>query len=375
MKKYSCLIVLSLLLALIPYHLSYSQLSRNNNARTPLVWDMKHLERLKNNPESSSSKTIIYAANEYLNKDVLEITNKSLTFEPNPHYYCSIGPYWWPDPKNPGKYINKDGEINPESNNYDNKKIIELANRCKYLSQAYYITGKKQYYRSFNRQIKSWFLDSKTKMIPTFAYSQIIPGKNNNLGRSTGMIDAYYLNTVIESVRLVNYRKRINKKTLTQLKSWFIVFANDSEERYGEKLRAADNNIGIAYDVTLCNIYQFTNQDELARKIVEQFAERRLLVQIDEYGKQPEELKRTKAFSYSIFNLSHIIDFCLLAKYWYPNYYLDNGERVERALNFLGRFVEEPETFPYQQVTDWETCKRNYQRQLLRLQVLQEERP
>lgn len=371
MKKYSCLIFLSLLLALVPYHLSYSQISRNNNASIPLVWDMTLLERLKNNPESGSSKAIIKAANEYLKQDVLVVTNKALTFEPNLHYYCSIGPYWWPDSKNPEKYINRDGEINPESNYYDNKKIIELANRCKYLSQAYYITGKKQYYRSFIRQIKSWFLDSRTKMIPSFAYSQIIPGKNNNLGRSTGMIDAYYLNTVIEAVRLANCRKKINKKTLTQLKSWFLEFANDSEERYGEKLRAADNNIGIAYDVTLCNIYQFTDQEELAKRIVDRFAERRLIVQIDEYGKQPEELKRTKAFSYSIFNLSHIIDFCFLAKYWYPNYYSEHGDRVERALDYLGRFVEEPEAFPYQQVTDWETCKRNYQRQLLRIQGLQ----
>src|SRR5437773_1639510 len=32
----------------------------------------------------------------------------------DPHEYYSEGPYWWPDPKNPGgPYIRKDGERNP----------------------------------------------------------------------------------------------------------------------------------------------------------------------------------------------------------------------------------------------------------------------
>ena len=32
-----------------------------------------------------------------------------------PHDYVSEGPYWWPDPKNPGgPYIRKDGQRNPD---------------------------------------------------------------------------------------------------------------------------------------------------------------------------------------------------------------------------------------------------------------------
>jgi hypothetical protein len=53
-----------------------------------------------------------------------------------------MAPYYWPNPntKDGLPYIVKDGERNPELNNYDAPKLTELVNRMKILALAFYIT-------------------------------------------------------------------------------------------------------------------------------------------------------------------------------------------------------------------------------------------
>lgn len=114
--------------------------------------------------------------------------------------------------------------------------------RCKALSQAFYITDDRKYYNAFLQQLQVWFVNKDTYMYPTFEYSQVVPGNYGNKGRSTGMISAYGFNTVIESIRLVNGVKKIDSRTIKRVQKWFCAFANDSEDRFGQKFRNVDNN-------------------------------------------------------------------------------------------------------------------------------------
>ena len=135
-------------------------------------------------------------------------------------------------------------------------------------------------------------------------------------------------------------------------------------------LRNANNNIGTAYDLTMMNMYLFIGNKKKAKEIANGFYENRIIVQIQEDGRQPSELLRTKAFTYSIKNIGLIIDFCYLARYWYPDYYEAHRERIDKAFEFLAPYVEAPETFPYQQITSWDACKKSYNQQLERIKVL-----
>lgn len=338
----------------------------------PLVWDMTQLDKMRMNlGKSNAAKNILKTADSLCGMQPVAVTDKKkLTFEPDKHYFCSLGRYWWPDSLHPGQYVQRDGVVNPEIKEYDNARMTELVSRCKTLSRAFYISGERKYYDAFVRQLRVWFLDKETYMYPTFEYAQIVPGKNDNRGRCWGMISAYGFNTLIESIRLVNGVERIDRRTMKGVKKWFLAFADDSEKRFGKELRKGNNNIGLAYDVTMANMYLFAGKTKKAKAIVDGFMALRLEQQIMADGSQPAELKRTKAFSYSVYNLTHVVDFCYLARYWYPDYYKEHGARVDKAFEFLGRYLEDPKKFPYQEISSWETCAKDYRKQLERIDLL-----
>lgn len=341
----------------------------------PLVWNIDSLDQMKNDiRNSSAARSLIRKAVKYSKMKPIVVTEKKITFVKDKHYYCSVGPYWWPDPVEPDKYIPKDGIVNPDSKLYDNGKLAELAKRCEFFSKAYYLTNDSNYYILFLKQIDAWFINKETFMYPNFEYSQIVPNKDRKEGRSTGFIGAYALNSVIESIRLVHCVKNLDPEMILKLRNWFREFAEWADKgRFSGSLRRSNNNIGLAYDVTLVNLYLFVGNEKRAKEIADNFVSTRINVQIKEDGSQPAELKRTKAFSYSISNLTHILDFCYLAKYWYPHYYQDNCERIDKAFDFLAKYVNDESLFPYQQITSWEKCKKDYWQQLERLILLRNE--
>ena len=322
----------------------------------PLIWDMVGLEQMKKEIANNNEvKDIITAENKYCDsKPIVIINERVLSFAPNNHYYCSLGPYMWPDSVHPGQYIAIDGKTNPDSRYYDNGKLSNVATRCEKLSQAYYFTHDKKYYNAFVSQLKAWFLDGDTYMLPNFEYAQVRT-KNNIIlkDNSTGMVDAYYFNTIIESIRLVDSEKRVKHVIIKGLQQWFLEFASWAESKHGYFFREKSNqNISVAYDVTMVNMYLFAGKPEKAKGIVDRFAERRILKQIKEDGSQPEELKRPIAFEYSIYNLTHFLDFCYLARYWDTNYYSSYGDRIDKAFSYLEHYLEQPELFPYQKLSD-----------------------
>ena len=328
------------------------------NNDKPLIWDIEELKQRYTNGGSPESKAILLEVGNICNQDpVIIVEKKSFAFIKDVHYYCSIGQYWWPDSLNPGQYINRDGFTNPESRLYDRKKLVELKNRCQKLSIAFYLTKDVKYYIAFIEQIKAWFINEETYMYPNFEYSQVIPGKNDNKGRGAGMVDMYDFNTVIESIRLVNGEKKIDRRTMKALQKWFAEFAKWAEEGpFGEYIQNKDNNIGLACDVTLINMFLFSGNERKAKQLADSFVEKRINAQVLEDGRQPAELVRTNAFSYSISNISHMIDFYYLVRFWDKCYYIKNGESLKKAFDYLQYFADNPNAFPYQQIASWESC-------------------
>ena len=335
----------------------------------PLIWNLSELKEMKTKiVTDKEAQSILNAADEYCTLDPIVITkDRKLDFAPDTHFFCSMSPYRWPDPEHPGMYIPKDGLTNPDSRYYDSGKLNELAKRCKMLSQAYYLSKDKKYYNALIRQLRAWFLDEDSYMAPNFEYAQVIPGHNHNKGTSTGMIDAYFFNDIIESIRLANNTKRIKRGILRGLQQWFSDFADWSESNYGNFMREkGSQNISVAYDVTIVNMYLFAGRPDLAESIADGFVERRINKQIKVDGSQPEEMLRTNSFFYSLYNLTHMIDFCCLMRYWDKDYYDKNGERINKAFDFLQQYIDHPEAYPFQQVSGWKNLDKMLDTQLQR---------
>lgn len=316
-----------------------------------LLWDVTNID----------AKGVVQSSDRFCQMPPVAVTDKPTSRSGNKHNFEALSIYTWPDPNNPdGPYIVRDGQPNPEYKEYDLPRLEELVKRTGALSRAFYVTGDEKYYDAFCHQIDAWFITRKTKMKPNFEYNQFIPGRNNGKGNSAGLIDAYNFINVLEAVRLVESKRSLGNSRTKKLKKWFKSFAHWMQtSEMGMQEARATNNHGTAYDITLYVIGKYIGDDAACQSILDQFAERRINPQIQPDGSQPEELKRTKAFNYSVYNLQHLVDFCIIQRNLGNDYLNGDGRRIKTAIEYLDQFVGHRDLFPYQEIGNWEEQERN----------------
>ena len=335
-----------------------------------LMWDVEAIHALKLQPNNPLYQTIVKQADAYCTTAPVAVTDKKECRSGDVHNFESLSIYFWPDPeKEDGlPYIGKDGQINPEYKQYDLPRLDRLISSCRILAIAYALTGEKRYYTALCRQLDTWFINKATRMNPSFEYAQFIPGRNGNRGNNAGLIDAYNFIDIIEAVRLVEQTKSIGKSRKKKLKRWFGDFAGWMQTSdLGIAQKATTNNLGSAYDITLYSFCTFSGKTKACKPILDNFADSRLKTQIMADGSQPLELSRTRALNYSLYNLTHIIDFfTMLQRQGKP---LEGADQVMKALQYLEQFIGHQEAFPYKETGNWlqaeKQLKSEYNRFLL----------
>lgn len=345
--------------------------------KKPVLWNMEQLETIKNKGvESNLYINCIKDADEYTSKPFLAITNKEKSFAGDKHYYSSMAPYWWPDPNNPdGKYIRRDGIRNPEWNNYDNSILYSLGDKLKTLSIAYFFTKDNKYRDAYLTQLQVFFLEPETYMYPNFEYSQVVPGYNNNHGRGAGIIETESFFDLLDSYRLVYYTKHVDKKTDASFKEWFADFLEWMlKSDIGKEERAENGNISLYYDVLALDIASFVKNKAIIKELTKEFRTKRLDIQIMPDGSQPVELARTRGYYYSIYNLRHIVDFCIIQESLGKQYYKKNKDIINKAFAYLIQYIDNKDEFKYQQITSWKDCEDQLKHQILRLQRIRPKR-
>lgn len=291
------------------------------------------------------------------------------------HDYISMGRYWWPNPdtKDGLPYVRRDGHSNPELKKFDRDRLGRFSANLRRLTGAYLLAGRTEHARKMASMLRTWFLNERTRMNPNGTYAQMVPGHHDGLGRPEGVLDLYSLIDAVDAATVLERDNFLSKKEMKALRAWFSAYVDwllTSESGKGEY--AAKNNHGIAYDVQTVVYARFAGRDEVARELIETFAERRLEKQIEADGRQPRELARTTAFGYSTFNLTHMLDMCVAARTMGMDLYDAADGAIDRAIGYLIPFLGNQEQFPYKQIKDWRSVEQNFAQQLLRASRLKE---
>jgi hypothetical protein len=97
----------------------------------------------------------------------------------------------------------------------------------------------------------------------------------------------------------------------------------------------------------------FLNKKELATTVLSEAAKRRIATQIEPDGRQPLELARTKAWSYSVGNLAGLIVLARLGEHvdidlW--SYESVDGRSIHAALDFLAPYALGEREWTYPQI-------------------------
>lgn len=336
----------------------------------PAIYNIDHLKELRNEDPKSHRQLsrFLKDADRIVAAKPVTIMDKTKSFAPTTHTYCSLSRYAWPSEKDTKVYVIRDGQTNPEWDFYDLPKLDMLSSRMKTLAIAYYITKDIKYYDAFSRQLNAWFLDEATYMEPNMEYAQVQPGKNKNKGMAYGLVDLNRFTPLIESIFLVQNVKKLDRKITQGLKQWFaeILEWTLSSEQW-KTVAQSNNNIVAALYVTLVEMARFTGDKSTIRNLSEEYNEKVLDVQIDEEGKQPAELRRTVGFGYAVGNLNNIVDFCLIMEQAGVHFYRENQKKIDSAFEYLLQFVGNHEAFPYQQIQEWESYEAKLERNVGRL--------
>ncbi len=256
------------------------------------------------------------------------------------HDYMSVGPFWWPDPDRPDglPYIRRDGRVNPERDQYDSRPMSDMNSAVGTLSLAYYFTGHEPYAEHAAHLIRTWFLAEATRMNPHLQYGQAIPGRTE--GRGIGIIDTAQLaHTLMDSVGLLAGSDAWTAEDQRGLEDWFKDYLGWLlESQHGRDEARTRNNHGTWYDVQVAAFALFVGEEALARAVLEHSAARRIAAHIQPDGRQPQELSRTRSYSYSTMNLRGMFELATLGErvevdLWH--FETDDGRGIRRALEWL----------------------------------------
>lgn len=355
-------------------------------AQAQSVWDVGHLERVKQSLDdpfyAAAYRHLLTETDALLDTEPLSVMMKEKTpASGDKHDYMSQARYYWPDPSKPDglPYISRDGVSNPELEKLDRVRLGRMAERVVTLSLAWYFSGDERYARKAAEQLRTWFLDKATRMNPNLEYAQVIPGRDNGKGRCYGVIDGYSFVEMLDAAVLLERSNSFSARDTRQLKKWFSELLHWLlTSRQGQEEANQKNNHSTACDAQLVAIALYAGDYATARRIIEALPARRIFAQIEPDGRQPQELRRTLAFGYSQYNLTHFIDLFRMARKLgiaVDEATSDDGRNFYKAMDFLAAYVgKEVTEWPYQQISEWDYKQQLFCKDLYKAYLLHPER-
>jgi len=275
------------------------------------------------------------------------------------HDFYSEGDYWWPDPNKPdGPYIQKDGLTNPQNFTAHRLAMIRFSRIIGALASAYKITHDDKYVKQAAKHIKAWFTDAATLMNPDLQYAQAIKGVAT--GRGIGIIDTIQLMEVVQGMLAMEGSPAMDKQTVLGAKAWFSQYLQWlTTHTYGKDEMNAKNNHGTCWVMQVACFARFTGDEKLLTLCRDRYKQILLPTQMAADGSFPLELKRTKPYGYSIFNLDAMATICNILSTGQDNlwdYQTADGRSIKKGISFLYPYLKDKDRWPYpHDVMHWES--------------------
>lgn len=315
-----------------------------------IQYDKAALEKIKENIQTGKAHTVTLTAYQNLLKKadaLLPVKEPSvidkLFFPPskNKHDYLSISRYWWPDPskKDGLPWTRKDGITNPstQTDDVDRNRLGLMAKMTSTLSLAYYFSGDEKYAKKAASVLKVWFLNKETRMRPHFQFSQSVPG--NPKGRRSGILDGRLIpKSVPDAMQMIVSSSYWSDTDTEQIKVWLQAYLNWlTKSKLGQQGAKQTNNHGSWYNYQVTTLAYYLGDTALVEKMLD-VVKQSYAFQFDSNGAQPHELKRTRSYFYSCFNLDAMTRIAMIGdKVGKPiwSYTSDEGKSLTLAINFL----------------------------------------
>jgi alginate lyase len=303
---------------------------------------------------------ILTAANAALKIEPITITKfPAKLSEGGPNDFYSNGDYWWPNPNttNGLPYVQRDGQTNPENFNRHRECLWKLRDAVAALGAAYKISDDDKYVFKAVEVLKVFFLDPPTRMNPNLQFAQAIPGVSP--GRGIGIIDTLHLIEVPRAVEAMEKSPAFPPEILSGLKKWFADYvAWMRTSKNGNEEANAGNNHAVAYWLQVAVFAQFTGDESNLAECRRHFTEVFVPKQMADDGSFPAELRRTKPYGYSIFQLDNMATLCQVLStpennLW--NFSLPDGRGIRKAVAFLYPYLADKSAWPRQpDVNAWD---------------------
>jgi len=228
------------------------------------------------------------------------------------HDYFSEADYWWPDPANPGgPYLQRDGMSNPDNFDEHRQAMRRLSVDVPALVAAWRLTGEARYAEHAVRHLRAWFVDEATRMSPHLRYAQAIHGRVT--GRGTGIIDTLHLVEVARAAEVLAGAPAFDAATQRDVRAWFGEYVRwMTTDKNGIEERDAKNNHATCWALQAAAFARLAGNGEVVGYCRDRFKTVLLPNQMAPDGSFPEELRRTKPYGYSLFNLEAMAGLCQL---------------------------------------------------------------
>jgi hypothetical protein len=216
------------------------------------------------------------------------------------------------------------------------------------LAAAFKITGEDRYAAKAAGLLRVFFLDPATRMNPHLKYAQAIPGVSP--GRGIGIIDTLHLVEVPLAIQAMEKSPGLPAEVLTGTKQWFHEYVEwMTTSKNGNDEANAGNNHAVAFWLQVAAFSQLTEDNAKLAECRRQFKDVFVGKQMADDGGFPAELRRTKPYGYSIFQLDNMASLCQLLSrpedsLW--KFELPDGRGIRKAMAFLYPYLADKTTWP-----------------------------
>jgi len=302
-------------------------------------------------------------ATKQLSQQVLEEANWALQQEPvtvtasysprsagGQHDFFSEGDYWWPNPVSADSpYIQRDGLTNPANFTAHRLAMIRFSRIMGALASAYLLTGNRLYVLHAVKHCKAWFADTTTLMNPHLLFAQAIKGRFT--GRGIGIIDTIQLMEVVQALLVMQSSDAMDKNCYRTTQQWFAQYLTWlTTHPYGITEMNAENNHGTCWVMQVACFARFTGNQTLLNFCADRYKQLLLPNQMALDGSFPREIRRTKPYGYSIFNLDAMVMICQILStpendLW--QYTISDGRSIQKGISFLYPYIKDKSTWPF----------------------------